>query len=430
MEMLFLPGLNSETLDLYEEAIARNHWTKKYNFGEIKSAVVLDSNYAVKYEVVYIEVVDPGELSAVDSRLGRKGPPQTLDLTAVIANPYIDKNGDQYKIVYPNSTENMIGQLEENIGYSDQSSLPPWMTSNQLGDTANTFKSPLGFTKAVVLAYTIPGASKLIAYRLKNSGINFNNIEFSVDRYEVDNFYSAYFDPTTHTYIGGRETTFDAQPKDNIGVIVARVNYAVNVPFVQVNGRTIDYINSNGGIDGRTVSALTNGLTIVFAQQENFVNAGPYDGWVSYTNAYIGDDITTPVVEGYGEGIYDTYSLVPGYLEKIQGTAATNQRGGVWKINIIGEFVYLTPLLEIEVNSRIQITDGKTYAGAVMYYAKPEIAGQTVPAYSVFQLGKNAIKTPTTFNAGTTKFFSNRDQYYVPNSQDKYLKFPQNGVFN
>jgi len=430
MQMLFLPGLNPETLDIYHQAITHNHWTKKYNFGDIKSAVVLDSNYKIKYEVVYIEVVDPGELSAVDSTLGRKGPPATLDLTAVINNPYINKNGTQYKILHPNSTENMIAQLEANILYSNQSSLPPWMTSNQPGDTASTFKSPLGFTKAVVLAYTIPGASKLIAYRLKNSGINFNNIEFSVDRYEVDTYYGTYFDSTTKTYISGRETTFDAQPKDNIGAILARVNYAVNVPFVQINGRTIDYINSNGGIDGRTVSALSDGLSMVFAKQENFLNAGPYDGWVSYTDAYIGDDITTAVVEGYGPGTYDTYSLIPGYLEKVQGTAAVNRRGGVWKINIIGEIVYLTPLLEIEVNSRIQVTDGKTYAGAVMYYAVPEIAGQTVPAYEVFQLGKNAIKTPTTFNAGTTKFFTNRDQYYLPNSQDKYLKFPQNGVFN
>ena len=107
--------------------------------------------------------------------------PNAIDLTNTIANPYIGADGTEYKIAYPNSSENMAKRLIDGVGYYDQSSLPPWMTSNQPGSNTTTFNPPLGYTKAVVLAYTVPGASKLIAYRLRNSGINFSNIEFTVD---------------------------------------------------------------------------------------------------------------------------------------------------------------------------------------------------------------------------------------------------------
>lgn len=428
IDMLFLPGLNTETLSAYEQAIIHNHWTKQYNFGDIKSAVVLDTNYQIKYEVVYIEIVDPKETT--NSAGQTIGPAMQIDLTSVIANPYVDNAGEEYKIVYPNSSQNMKAELEQNIGYADQSSLPPWMVSNQLGSTSTTFNPPLGFTKAVVLAYTVAGAGKLIAYRLKNYGINFNNIEFSVNRYEVDNYYSTFFNPTTQKYIGGIETTFDVHPKNNIGNIVAHVDYAVNIPFSEINGRSIDYINSHGGLDGIIIDPFTaSGQTIIFAKQENFLNAGPYNGWVDYADAFIGDNITTAVVEGYDSGSYDTYTVIPGYLEKEQGIAAVNKRGSVWQILLVGNTVSLINVLEITPYDCVQIKSGKTYGTAIMYYIKPDQAGQTVPYYTIFQIGKDAITSPTTFNNSTTKFFSNRDQYYTPNSQDKYLVFPQTGVF-
>lgn len=421
MRMLFVPGLNSETLDQYETAILHNHWTKKFNFNSIETAVVLDEFYNVKYEVVYINVLDPEETTA-------GGPAQVIDLTDVIANPYIDENGNTYKIVYPNSSNNMLLELEQNIGYDDQSTLPPWMTSNQ-PDSANVgkFKPPIGFVKAVVLAYTVPGASKLIAYRLRNAGINFTNIEFSVDRYNVDNYYSQNFDTTTGTYIPGKETTFDALPTNNIGTISARVNFAANIPFDRVNGRPVSYIQDNGGIDG--VMTFSTGDTLIFAQQEGFLNPGPYDGWVNYNDSWIGDNISTVAVEGYGYEAYDGYTVIPGYLEYIQGTSPVNQRGGVWEINIVNNIVNLIFVKEIATNGRVQIINGKSHASSIMYYNPILATGHTVPAYSVYQLSLNAVKIPTTFNAGTTKFFNNRDQYYTPDTQDKYLKFPQHGVF-
>ena len=556
IEMLFLAGLTPSDLSTYANAMVKNHYTKTYNFDSINTAVVLDNNYNVKYEVVYINVVDP-ELN--DSG---NGPPLEINLNGTIENPYKDANGNTFDIVYPNSTQNMINRLASGVGYYDQSTLPTWMTSNQLGATSGTFNTPLGFTRAVVLAYTLPGASKLIAYRLRNSGINFNNIEFTADRYFLDNYYTSNFDINTGMYIGGRESTFDAQPINNIGAIVASVDYAVSIPFSQINGRPISYINNNGGLDG--ITNFRNGDTLIFVQQENFLNSGPFDGWVDYTDSYIGNNILTLKVEGYDSGSYDTYNVIPGYLQSVQSTysfigntsiqsyqlsqiinnpakavvyvngnfmppssysiivstitfnsplpnkvvtsglatisvqgttgqqsflgdgtitafllsnslgtiteilvngitqspstytitgttltfnsapqpvyttvaptveiinpTSTNERGGIWQISIVNDIVILNSIMEIKPNQKVRVSFGNNYSGAVMYYNNTLSPGQTVPYYSVFKQ-INSITKRTTFNGDSTKFFSDRDTYYAPGSQDKYVKFPQFGAF-
>ena len=552
MNMLFLPGLNSATLDQFQTAITNNHWTKTYTFDDIKTAVVLDENYNVKYEVVYIHIVDPEETAS------GTGPGLKIDLSGKIANPYIDANGHEFTTIYPNTSENMIARLVDNIGYYDQSSLPPWMTSNQLSSSGSVaFSTPLGYTPAIVLAYTLPGKSEQIAYRLKSAGINFNNILFTADRYLVDNYYSTNFQ--NNVWVLGTQTTFDALPTTNIGTIVAQVNYAVQIPFSQINGRTVSYINANGGLDGRT--DYVSGDTLIFAKQEHFLNPGPYDGWVDYEDAFIGDNITSSNDNGYDSEGFDLYTVIPGYAESNQatvtftgtgtqktftttqnfsssvsvyvngliqpsanysvsgdtitfvtappaptpikniqvvhnadntedqftgtGTQTTftmsesaanssaisvlingvpqvttsytvsgtslifntappapattpnievasniNERGGVWQINIVNGVVNLTFVQQINLNDRVRVINGQTYSGAILYYNPVFVTGQTVPSYSVFKLSYNAIVTPTTFNAGTTTFFSNRDQYYTPGSNDKYLKFPQIGAFN
>lgn len=428
IEMLFLAGLQPDDLNTYANAIVENHYTKNYTFGNISTAAVLDSNYNVKYEVVYVNLIDPEELSTVKSAVGRRGPVLELDLTNTIVNPYIDTNGNQSKIAYPNSSENMIKQLTKNVGYYDQSSLPPWMTSNQPNlANPNKFDTPIGFVKAVVLAYTIPGASKLIAYRLQNSGINFNSIDFTVDRYLVDDFYTTNFNTADKIYELGRETTFDATPTTNIGKLVGTATYAVKVPFDQINGRTVGYIQARGGLDG--VTKFKNGDTVIFARQENFLNPGPYDGWVKYTDAFIGDNILSYVVEGYDATPYDQCTIVPGYLEKAIGTSTVNQRGGIWQINIVNNVVTLSSVLEVNPADRVRIVAGATYGGAILFYNQTLNPGQTVPYYTVYKIDKKSIPHRTTFNADTTKFFNYRDQYYTPGENDHYLKFPQYSMF-
>ena len=589
-EMLFLPGLNPTTLNTYANLIAENHYTKTYNFGSIDTAVVLDENYNVKYEVVYINVNDP-ELNSSGN-----GPGEVLNLSSLIKNPYIDADGNTFDIIYPNTSQDMTDRLLGDV--YDSSSLPEWMTSNQPDPTnPGKFTTPLGFTRAIVIAYTQPGKSNLIAYRLKNSGINFNNIGFTVDRYLLDDYYSTNFDIADDDYYTGRETTFDALPTKNIGSIVGSVNYALTTPFDQINGRSIEYILDNGGLDG--ITNFNAGDTLIFVNQENIPNSGPYNGWVYYEDGYIGDNILTPQEEGYDSEPFDEYTIVPGYLEKMQevlptgsttvtamlvvngvnyltvnstagmavggsivftgvpfsnivpgvtynitgiisatnqitinnivnsssyvtqsylvtnnstsvfnttdtiialnpstsllnsitvtvttnnvtttlssnqilsvnsstvvlanpvaigstvtisfytnivassivsgtgsmaATVYVNQRGGIWQVEIIDDIVNLVSIQEITPGQRLQIVAGKTYGGAILYYNQNLGPGQTVPFYSVFnyQLTGNPV-VRTTFNGDSTKFFSYRDSYYTPGSQDKYVKFPQYGAFN
>lgn len=421
LKMLFLPGLSPSELTEYQTAMIRNHFTKTYTFGEVKTAYVLDDTYGIKYEVVYVEVIDSAENAQGE------GPALSTDLSNIISNPYISQDGSTYNVIYPNSSDNMKHRIETNIGYQDQSSLPPWMTSNQPDpNTATGFTIPLGYTKACVLAYAKAGSGEKLAYRIRKSEIDFNRIEFTVDRYQLDNFYTNNYDIANSRYIKDRETTFDADSNINIGAIVASVTYAVTVPYSQINGRPINYILANGGIDG--IDNFTNGQTLVFAKQEQFENAGPYDGWVDYNNSYIGDNTETTQIEGFDSAGYDNYSVIPGFLEKSQGTSAVNRRGGIWRININNGVVNLDFVEEIEVYSRIRVLFGKTLSSAILTYSLDLQPGQTVPFYQVFT-NNPTIRPRTTFNNDTTKFFTYRDEYYEPGAQDKYVKFPQYGVF-
>jgi hypothetical protein len=429
--MLFASGLTTTQLDNYANAIIKNHWIKSYTFGDIKTATVLDQYYNTKYEVVYIEVVDPEENSTGGS------PPLEVDLTNVIANPYIDTVGNDFKIIYPNTSQNMKTRVVNGVGQSDQSTLPEWMTSNQPIAGSTQFAPPIGYVKAVVLAYTVPGASKLIAYRLRNSGINFNTIQFTADRYQVDNYYSTNFNYATRSFITGQETTFDQTQTAQLATNpVGTVNYAISgIPFDQINRQSISYINSRGGLDGLQIidtefTDPTQPKYLIFVQQENFATTESNDGWNQYIDAYIGDDIlTTTVIEGYDSEPFDDSITVPGYLDKIQSRSSVNQRGGIWQITVSNNIISLGFVKEVLVNQTVQVTSGVTYGGATMLYTSKVTAPHTVPYYTVYKFTPQLITSKTTFNADTTKFFSYKDQYYAPGSQDKYIKFPQDGAF-
>jgi hypothetical protein len=106
-----------------------------------------------------------------------------------------------------------------------------------------------------------------------------------------------------------------------------------------------------------------------------------------------------------------------------------NERGGVWQINIVDNIVSLTFVQEILPNNRVRIIAGKTYGGSVVYYNSNYAVNQGVPNYLIYNPQQTSYKNKTTFNGGSTRFFSYRDQYYTPGTQDKYIKFPQFGAF-
>jgi len=246
ISFLFVPGLTPSTALQYLTAMQHNFYTKTINFGNIKTAIAKDSNLNTIYEVVYVELEeDDQSASLVSKQLGGR-------------NPYYDEDGVPHRTIYPNSLHAWRERLNEYILYKNRSALPPWMTSTQ------TDGRTLGLTYGVVLAYTIPGASNLIAYRLKDNNITFSNIEFKVDRFVWDKSLTRYLNlaqpaDTNPVFIKTKETLFDrlisegtdanalanavisdtAEDLTAISTDAGTVNYAVTVGFNDIHNKDI-----------------------------------------------------------------------------------------------------------------------------------------------------------------------------------------------
>jgi hypothetical protein len=185
LKMLFVPGMTVTELSNYALAIQNNHYNKTIKFGNIKTARALDDQFKVQYEVVYIDVEDEKESKSKSAALSQE--PE-------ITSAYLTADGQSYTTLYPNSYENMKYRLSSGVGYSNRGALPRWMTSRQEDG------KELGLVRAIVLAYTIPGASKLIAYRLKDSEITFSDIHFVSDRYYLGASDAYNYDPATNNF--------------------------------------------------------------------------------------------------------------------------------------------------------------------------------------------------------------------------------------
>jgi hypothetical protein len=202
LKMLFAPGLTSSELSVYASAAVLNHYNKTIKFGSIKTARALDDKFNVQYEVVYIDVADDKESKGKSAGLS-----QEPGVNPFLYNRYPDDNNpyayvaDEFTTLYPNSYTNMRYRLSSGVGYANRGALPRWMTSRQEDG------KELGLVRAIVLAYTVPGASKLIAYRLKDSGIVFSDIHFVTDRYYVGTSASSNYNPVTNDFFVPTEDT-------------------------------------------------------------------------------------------------------------------------------------------------------------------------------------------------------------------------------
>jgi hypothetical protein len=507
IKFLFLAGLSVSQASEMVSTIALNHYTKSINFGAIKTARALDDNGNVRYEVVYADIID-------NQMFAGNSPP--LSTTLNNANRFI-KDGVTYgNTIYTNSFTNMQQRLVTGIGYTNSGALPRWMTSVQ------TNGKVLGLTRAVPLVYTKPGASELIAYRLRNSGFELNTVPFTVDRYQWDNSLSKFFDTTTNKFLPSRDTTFDKFVDLNAGTDIvtttvtstvtnsnaivvsdnlaigygwtlssedtlssgigadvfitniqnnvgsqnltlsanvsatagaeiefdgsAFVDYAVSKSFNSIDSELLSRAKSLGLIDG--VTNIQQFEKIIFAKQFGFDTETVNDGWVR------GDGTT----------------FIYGYLEKLSGLYPINQRGGVWQITYetipdegfdetIGfdetvpgfahsrldagsdQEIRLEFISEVNVNQTVKVRSGRTYPASTLQYTFD--AGDSTPSYLVFTGA--TLGAETTFDGGSltakegdptaggvrggTAFSNNRDKYIEPETEDKYIKFPQNGVF-
>ena len=423
LRSLFLAGLTPSMIDDYAAAMATNTFNKRIEFSDIKTAEAVDANFNTKYEVVYIELKD-------DAVYKGKSP----------ANRDYDSYISAY--TYPNSFANMTSVIETALGYANRGALPEWMTSPQAD------KKTLGFTRAIVLAYTIPGASKLIAYRLKSNNITFSNIDFVVDRYDLDNVYSKNYDINNGKFILGRETTFDRIKRP--GTVPYSADYGLRgMSFDMIHGQTVDSVRARGGLDG--ITEFVDQQTVLFLQQENYagvksgndgwtINGAVIPGWNEYKNSvsvakstagFPTDPVQnqTNTLNGatYFFTNYDDYGVPinPGVWR------LANLRSGVWKINISNSnIITLTFAQLIQPGNRVQINYGISQTNGVVFYDTALKPGNSVPSFSTIPVFLSSVNSNTRFDNYGTKFIANRDKYTTPGNGNTWLKFPRIGVLH
>ncbi len=161
-------GIEKVNLDDYFDAIQENFYQRRLYFGDIKSAIARDLNGNTVYEIVYID--------AVDELINNKGefPPQS----------FVSNN----LTYYPGSIGNQrvrLSQIQISPGEFvdiNEFMMPRYMRTAQPGEYQN-----LNYVSVIPLCYTLPGNSSKIVSRIKQSGFDFKQFDFTVDRIIVQN---------------------------------------------------------------------------------------------------------------------------------------------------------------------------------------------------------------------------------------------------
>ena len=140
-------------------------------------SVVYDANGTIEITTRNGTVLQAGQIATTSSDPFRFRPTHNtikVDSDAVqISNP-----ADQKRFV------SNVTNMRENIadaGVTEGSFLPIWMSTAQ-----GTGVQELGYVTAVPLCYCKPGTAAQILLNITNSGFDFKNLDFEIDRYIVD----------------------------------------------------------------------------------------------------------------------------------------------------------------------------------------------------------------------------------------------------
>ena len=193
IRMLLQHGIETETVDKYVPALSTNFHRKTFRFGDIKIANASDADDNAIYEVIYVDLIDdaenfrgsvPDRVPLNNSNVGITADTSKFKVSTSLIT--IDQLIEKY--IYPNSVENMKKKLAEltpdgdsNLIEINETFLPLWMKSTQKATGI-----ALGYTKAFALAYVKPGQGLSILENVQESGFDFKNIEFEIDRLVID----------------------------------------------------------------------------------------------------------------------------------------------------------------------------------------------------------------------------------------------------
>lgn len=194
IKMLLQHGIETLKVEEYVPALVRNFHRKTFKFGDIKIATASNSNNETIYEIVYIDLVDEFENSkgsvSKNLNISKVNKPITIDTESYkVSTNIITVDQLVRKFLYPNSVTNMQERLKEIFPRGDstiininEEFLPLWMSSTQ-----EQTGTALGYTKAVPIAYVKPNFGASVLENIQESGFDFKNIEFEIDRLKIDN---------------------------------------------------------------------------------------------------------------------------------------------------------------------------------------------------------------------------------------------------
>lgn len=502
-KFLYLAGLTPVTASTFVNAIQYNHYDKFINFGEIKTAVSKNSRGEIVYEVVYVDAVDtqaydtagpdlevllniengflygsneyktiyPNSFRNMQTRLdntvgytNRGALPNwmlsvqenglVLGLVRAIVLAYV-KPGAGKLVAY--RLQNSLQNNTANFSFvADRYQWDNYLSQFYNTETASfepsvstTFDKYVSNTKGgaildVEIQGTVTNSTTVILPDNINVGVGWVMSSLSTDSTIPLN--------TQIVAISGNVITLNNTITASDSALIkiygeTKVDYAVSVPFNNINNVLLSTLRNNFYIDG--VVNFVKNETIIFRIQAGFANV-PNDGWID-----------------------ENGDIVPGYLDKISGNSPINKRGGAWKLtwneiadvgfdsDDIGfdqagpEFinsyfdqggdseVRLEFVNEVLFNQQVYVRTGKSYPNSVLTYTTQP--GNSTPNFIPVNIGVRTAET--TFDGGTccvrerdiqrgvqgirggTNFSTNRDKYVKPETKDKYIKFPQTGVF-
>lgn len=154
-------GVKKLTLEQYVDIISTNFDKRRLFLGGVKSAVAKNSDGSIRYEIVYVEVIDPNINSTKESIPSE-----------------ITYNDVTY---YPSSIPNIRQKIEKTTSITSIRN-PSFTTTVQQGDAVK-----LGYISFVPLCFTVPGKSGTVIRKIKESGFKFNTVDLEIDRIVVQN---------------------------------------------------------------------------------------------------------------------------------------------------------------------------------------------------------------------------------------------------
>lgn len=216
LKMLVYAGIETKDAAVYSASLGRSS-KKRYRFGKVKKSIAkIPGTNDVVYEAVYIEILDNmenahGSIPKEITISNQANFPVKVDQAKrdiwdsdITDNNIVKANADdlpriwmQDRIIsadyagqkvsdinksniFGNSTTNIRNNIQA-LGETERNFLPLWMRTPQ------TFSGiEQGFTKGVLLCYAKPGKADRIITNIKNLGLDFKTIDFTVDRVIID----------------------------------------------------------------------------------------------------------------------------------------------------------------------------------------------------------------------------------------------------